>query len=73
MVVATPPCTAPTKQTKAPTDWNEGTILQDDKGKFSYATSEIKADNTAGVLDDFTPDGERSEEKATDNGDDQNH
>jgi hypothetical protein len=71
MVVTTPPSIAPTKQTKVPTGRNEGTVLQDDKGKISYATSEIKADNTAGVLDDSKPDEEGVEERTTGDGNEQ--
>lgn len=71
MVVTTPPPSISTKQSKVPTDRNEGTVLQDDKGKTSYRTSEIKADNTGGVLDDSKSDGESSEEKALAGGDEQ--
>jgi len=71
MVVNTPPPSTSTKQSKVPTNRNIGTVLQDDKGKTSYGTSEIKADNTGGVLDGSTPDGESSEEKAMEGGDEQ--
>jgi hypothetical protein len=71
MVVTTPPPTAPTKQTKVPTARNEGTILQDDKGKTSYATSDLKADNIAGVMDDSKSDEEGVEERTTGDGDEQ--
>ena len=71
MVVTTPPPSTSTKQSKVPTDRNEGTVLQDDKGKNSYGTSEIKADNTAGVLDDSRRDGESSDEKALEKEDEQ--
>jgi len=71
IVVTTPPSSASTKQFKVPTDRNEGTVLQDDKGKNSYGISEIKADNPGGVLDDSTPDGDSSEEKAMEGGDEQ--
>jgi hypothetical protein len=71
MIVTRPPPKAPTKQTKVPTGKNEGTILQDDEGKISYATGEIKADNTGGVLDDSKPDGEGVDERATGDEDEQ--
>jgi hypothetical protein len=71
MVVTTPPSTAPTKHPKVPKERNEGTVLQDDKGKPSYATSEIKADDIAGVLDDSKPDEEGVEERTTGDGNEQ--
>jgi hypothetical protein len=71
MAVTTPPFTTPAKQTKVPMGRNEGTILQDDKGKPSYATSDIKADDTAGVLDDTKPDEEGVDERATGDEDEQ--
>jgi hypothetical protein len=71
MAVTTPPSTATTKQTKVPTGRNEGTVLQDDKGKTSYTTSEIEADNIAGVLDDSEPDEGGVENRATGDGDEQ--
>jgi hypothetical protein len=68
MVVTTPPSTAPTKQTKVPKGRNESHTLQDDKGKISYATSEIKTDNTGRVLDDSKPDGEGVDERPAGDG-----
>jgi hypothetical protein len=41
------------------------------KVKISYATGDIKVDNTAGVLDDSKPDGEGVEERSTGDGDEQ--
>jgi hypothetical protein len=71
MVVTTPPYSASTKQPKVPTARNEGTVLQDDKGKTTYTTSDINADNIAEVLDDSKSAREGVEERTTGDGDEQ--
>ena len=55
MVVTTPPSTAPTEQTKVTTGRNEGTILQDDKGKISFTTSDIRLTTQLGYWTILNP------------------
>jgi hypothetical protein len=55
MVVTTPPSTATTKQTKVPTGRNESPTLQDDKGKISYTTSDIRLTTQLGYWTILNP------------------
>jgi hypothetical protein len=72
MIVMTPPPATTTKQPRVANERNEGTILQDDKGKITYTPIDSKTDNTAGVLTDTRSDEDGAEEEAVGVGDEHN-